>query len=163
MELAASQLYADKTWVDVGVELTSSDKKRLLQAALEYAESLEIDDLVCSLESTSTGGLFRWGANKALVLKCSLDDYEFTSVITLYNDKKAVVISAYKLLYGDEVFAVNQSAEVRRRVVVDRLRNLETLDRFFILDKTTDLVAEFLQRSSRQIACATEVDLHPKA
>ncbi|MBC6906646.1 hypothetical protein DWB84_14430 [Saccharophagus sp. K07] len=156
MELAASQLYADKAWVEVGMELTSAEKKQLLEAALEYAESFAIDDLKCSLENTSSGGLFRWGGNKALVLSCPLGKYKFSGIITLYNGKSACVISSYKLLLGDDIFSVNQSAEVRRRALVDRLRNPELIDCFFMLDKTTDLVAEFLQKSSRYITSATE-------
>ena len=150
MELDAGQLYADKTWVQIGIALNAQQKKDLLQAARGYAESLAIEDLECALERTSSGGLLNWGANKALVLSCDLDPYEYLAVYTLNCFNKTCVLGTYKLLYGDSFFAVNQSAEVRRRVVVDKLKDVETVDYFFMLDRAMDQVGEFLQASVKE-------------
>ncbi len=150
MELEASQLYADKTKVEFGRELSSAQKKAQLQAALAYARSLDIEGLEASLEKTSSGNLFRF-ANKALVLSCPLADYEFKGVITLQPVKDICVLGTYKLLYGEPLFAVNHSPEVRRRVVIDKLQEVELVDYFFLLDSATDWVAEFLQMSVKKL------------
>lgn len=151
MELDASQLYADKTTVEFGRELTTGQKKALLQTALSYARSLDIEGLEASLEKISSGGLLNWSANKALVLTCPLGDFEFNGVITLQSIKDTCVLGIYKLLYGEPMFAVNQSTEVRRRVVIDKLGDLEVVEYFFLLDKATDWVAEFLHISVKKI------------
>src|SRR5690606_32950178 len=117
---------------------------------LSYALSLDIEGLDASLEKTS-GGLLNWSTNKAVVLTCPLGDYEFNGVITLQPVKDTCVLGIYKLLYGEPLFAVNQSAEVRRRVVIDKLRDVEVVDHFFLMDKTTDWVAEFLHISVKKI------------
>lgn len=156
MELDASQLYADKTTVEFGRELTSAQKKALLQAALSYANSLGIEGLEASLEKTSSGGLFSWSANKALVLTCPLGDFEFNGLLTLQPVKDTCVLGIYKLLHGEALFAVNQSAEVRRRVVIDKLRDIEVVDYFFLIDKATDWVAEFLHTSVKEILGAAK-------
>lgn len=156
MELDASQLYADKTIVEFGRELSSAQKKALLQAAHAYALSLGIDGLDASLEKTSSGGLFNWSANKALVVRCPLGDLEFNGVITLLPVKDTCVLGVYKMLHGEALFAVTQSAEVRRRIVIDTLRDLEVVDYFFLIDKATDWVAEFLHTSVKEILGATK-------
>jgi len=150
MELDASQLYADKTAVEFGRALTSAQCKTLLQAALSYAQSLGIDELEAALEKTSPGGLFKWSAPKALVITCPLGDFEFHGILTLQPVQDTCVLGVYKLLQGEALFAVNQSAEVRRRVVIDTLRNIETVDYFFLVDKAVDWVAEFLHTSVKE-------------
>jgi hypothetical protein len=156
MELDASQLYADKTTVEFGRELTSAQKKALLQATLSYAKSLGIEGLEVSLEKTSSGGLFSWSSNKALVLSCPLGDFEFNGLLTLQPVKDTCVLGIYKLLLGEELFAVNQSAEVRRRVVINTLRDVEVVDYFFLIDKATDWVAEFLHTGVKEILGAAK-------
>lgn len=156
MELDASQLYADKTTVEFGRELTSAQKKSLLQSALIYANSLGIEGLEASLEKTSSGGLFNWSAKKALVLTCPLGDFEFNGVITMQPVKDTCVLGVYKLLHGESFFAVSQSAEVRRRVVIDQLRDIEVVDYFFLIDKATDWVAEFLHTAVKEILGTTK-------
>lgn len=151
MELEASQLYADKTWVEFGQELSSAQKKQLLQATHEYAAELRIEGLKCSVEKVSSSGLFAWGASRAVLLSYPLDHYQFAGWITLHSFKRASVIGAFKLLYGEEMFAVGQSVEVRRRVVLDKLRKPDPIAGFFMLDKATDLVADFLLKSVKQV------------
>jgi hypothetical protein len=150
MELDASQLYADKTWVRVGAGLNGQLRRELLQAAKEYAESLSIPQFTCALEKTSNTGFLNWGANKALVLRAELKPHIYQGVFTLNSFQDTCVLSLYKLILGDSFFAVNQSAEVRRRAVLDKLRHVETLDYFFMVDKVLDLVGEFLLDSVKE-------------
>lgn len=152
MELDAGQLYADKTTVEFGRELSSAQKKALLQSALSYAQSLGIEGLQATLEKTSSASLFNWSSNKALVLSCALGDCEFNGVITLQPVKDTCVLGLYKLMYAEEpFFTATQSAEVRRRVVIDKLRDIEIVDYFFLIDKATDWVAEFLHTAVKEI------------
>lgn len=151
MELDANQLYTDKTTVEFGRELTATQRKTVLQRTLNYAISLGIDGLQASLEKTSASGLFNWSPNKALMLSAALGKFDFRGVITLQPTKDLCVLSVYKLIRGDPLFAVNQSAEVRRRAVIDKLRDIETVDYFFLVDKATDWVAEFLHTSVKEI------------
>lgn len=150
MELEASQLYADKTWVRVGTGLDGQARRDLLQAAKEYAESLALPQLTCSLEKTSSGGFLR-GANKALVVRAELKPYIYQGVFTLNSFHDTCVLSLYKLMLGDHLFAVNQAAEVRRRAVLDKLRHVETVDCFFMVDKVLDLVGEYLLQSVTEV------------
>lgn len=145
MELEVSQLYADKTWVQVGTGLHGHLRRELLQAGKEYVESLAIPQVLGTLEKTSNGGFLSWGGNKALVVRAELKPYVYQGIFTLNSFEDTCVLGVYKLLHGDTFFALNQSAEVRRRVVVDKLRNVEALDYFFMVDKVLDLVGEFLQ------------------
>ncbi len=147
MELDASQLYADRSWVQMGAELSVQQRKALLQASKSYAESLHIEGLTCQLEKTSGGGLFHWGANKALVFGSPLGPYEYFAVLTLNGFGKACVVSSYKLILGESFFSVGQSTEVRYRVLVEKLRDVETLDYFRVVEKTVDLVADHLRAS----------------
>jgi hypothetical protein len=151
MELEANQLYADKTMVEFGREMTSEQRKTLLQRTLIYANSLGIEGLEASLEKTAGSGLFNWRSNKALVICCPLGKLEYRSVLTLQPTKDLCVLGVYKLLLGEPIFAVNQSAEVRRRAVIDKLRQVEVVDAFFLMDKATDWVAEFLHTSVKEI------------
>lgn len=143
MELEASQLYADKTWVQAGVRLDGQVRRDLLQGALDYAASLGLPKLGCTLEKTSSGGFLR-AANKALVLRAELDPYVYQGVFTLNSFQDTCVLSLYKLMLGDHFFGVDQTAEMRRRAVLDKLRHVETVDYFFVVDKILDRVGEFL-------------------
>lgn len=145
MELEVSQLYADKTWVQVGTGLHGHLRRELLQAGKEYVESLAIPQVLGTLEKTSNGGFLSWGASKALVVRAELKPYVYQGIFTLNSFDDTCVLGVYKLLLGDTFFALNQSTEVRRRAVVDKLRNVEALDYFFMVDKVLDLVGEFLQ------------------
>lgn len=151
MELDASQLYADKVTVEFGREITSVERKNLLQKTLNYALSLGIEGLDASMEKTSGGSLFSWSANKTVVLSCALGDVPFKGIITLQPTKDMCVLGVYKLIQGEPIFAVNHSAEVRRRAVIDKLRNIETVDYFFLVDRATDWVAEFLHIGVKEI------------
>lgn len=151
MELDISQLYADKTWVQVGAGLSGQLRRDLLQAAKEYVESLAIPHLTGTLEKTSNGGFLGWGGNKALVVRAELKPYLYQGIFTLNSFQDTCVLGTYKLLLGDSFFAVNQSAEVRRRAVVDKLHHVESLDYFFMVDKVLDLVGEFLQASVKDL------------
>jgi hypothetical protein len=155
MELEVTQLYADKTWVQVGVGLNGQLRRDLLQAGKEYVESLAIPQLIGTLEKTSNGGFLSWGANKALVVRAELKPYFYQGVFTLNSFQDTCVLGTYKLLQGDSFFAVNQSAEVRRRAVVDKLRHVETLDYFFMVDKVLDMVGEFLQGLVKELVKET--------
>jgi hypothetical protein len=151
MELEASQLYADKVTVEFGREITSVERKNLLQKTLNYALSLGIEGLDASMEKTSGGSLFKWSANKTVVLSCELGKVPFKGIITLQPTKDMCVLGVYKLLQGEPIFAVNQSAEVRRRAVIDKLRNVEIVDYFFLVDRAMDWVAEYLHIGVKEI------------
>jgi hypothetical protein len=151
MELDISHLYADKTWVQIGTGLGGSLRRELLESAKEYAESLAIPELTCSLEKSGSGRFLGWGANKALVLQADFKPYAFRGIFTLNSFAETCVLGIYKLLTGDSFFVVNQSAEVRRRAVVDKLKHLDTLDYFFMVDKVVDQVGEFLQGAVKEV------------
>jgi len=150
MELEVSQLYADKTWVQVGTGLNGQLRRELLQSGKQYLESLAIPQLTGTLEKTSSSFL-GLGSNKALVVRAELKPYVYQGVFTLNSFQHTSVLGTYKLLLGDTFFALNQSAEVRRRVVVEKLRDVEILDYFFLVDKVLDLVGEFLQASVKEV------------
>lgn len=144
MELDSSQLYSDKTWVATGLALTPADKKGLLLEAKEFCDALAIEDLECSIDKLSGGSILGWGGNKALVISADFDPYEFQSVLTINQFGSACVVSTYKHWLGDSFFAVNHSAEARRRAVVDKLQDIELIDYFFLIDEVIDQVSGFL-------------------
>jgi hypothetical protein len=151
MELEASQLYADKVTVEFGREITPVERKNLLQKTLNYALSLGIEGLDATMEKTSSSGLFKLSGNKTVVLSCEVGKVPFKGVITLQPTKDMCVLGVYKLLQGEPIFAVNQSAEARRRAVIDKLRNVEAVDHFFLVDKAVDWVAEYLHIGVKEI------------
>lgn len=144
MELDASQLYADKTWVSTELSLSAADKKALLQATKEYCDGLAVEDLECALDKLSAGSLLQWGGNKALIISADFDAFEYQGVLTVNQYGAACVASIYKQWLGDSFFAVNQSAEARRRAVIDKLQDLELIDYFFLVDHVIDRVGAYL-------------------
>lgn len=152
MELDASQLYADKSWISTELILTAADKKELLQAVKEYCDSFEIDDLECSLDKLSSGSILQWRGNKALVISADFDPFEFQGVLTVNQFGSACVATVYKQWLGDSFFAVNHSAEARKRVVIDKLQDLEVIDYFFLVDHVIDQASDFLIKALKELA-----------
>lgn len=152
MELDSSQLYSDKSWVAVDLVLTVAEKKALLIAAKEFCDQLSIENLECCTEKLSSGSLLQWGGNKALVISADFDPFEFQGVLTINQFGSACVVSTYKQWLGDAFFAVNHSAEVRRRTVVDKLQDIELIDYFFLVDHVIDQVSAFLLAAVKERA-----------
>lgn len=151
MELDASQLYADKTWVSTNLSLTAAEKKSLLQAAKEYGDSLKIEDLQCGVEKISSGTILQWHGNKALVVSADFDPFEFQGVLTVNQFGSACVATLYKQWLGDSFFAANHSAEARKRLVIDKLQDLELIDYFFLVDHVIDQISDFLIASLKAL------------
>lgn len=143
MELDASQLYADKTWVELELQLTASERKAVLGAAKVYCDAFGVEDLVCRIDKLSGGSLVPWGGNKALFMHTDFGHLQYQTVLTLNQFGSACVASSYKQWLGDSFFAVNHSPEARKRVVLDKLQNIELIDYFFLVDRVFDQVAEF--------------------
>jgi hypothetical protein len=152
MELDASQLYADNTWISTELTLSAADKKDLLVAAKEYCDSFDIDDIECSLDKLSSGSILQWRGNKALVVSADFDPFEFQGVLTINQFGSACVATAYKQWLGDSFFAVNHSAEARRRTVIDKLQDLEVIDYFFLVDHVIDQTSDFLIKALKELA-----------
>lgn len=144
MELDASQLYADKTWVCTSLAMSDAEKKALLFSAKEYGESLAILGLKFHIEKLASGSMLRWGGNKGLLIAANFESFEFQGIFTINQFANACVVSVYKQWLGDSFFMVNHSAEARRRVVIDKLQSLELIDYFYLVDYVIDKVSDFL-------------------
>lgn len=151
MELDASGLYGDKTRVELDLKLTAQERKTLLSAAKSFCDGLEIEDLSCRVERLSNGSFVPWGGNKVLLLQADFGQLQYQLVLTLNQFGSACVASSYKQWLGDSFFVVNQSPEARRRVVLDKLQNVELIDYFFLIDHVFDQVSEYLLTQLRAL------------
>lgn len=143
VELDASQLYADKTWVELSGSLSSAEQRQILESARHYAQTLALPDVNCTLETIATGGVLQLRRHKALVVCADLDPYQFEGIITLHSFGNTSVLSLYKQLLGAEFFAVHHSAEARRRSVIQHLGAPEAVAFFFVVDRLIDQLADF--------------------
>lgn len=157
MDLEVTDLYADKTWVDLDAVLSAEQKKDLLADAQDYYESLGIEDIECGIEVISPVSRMRKAydefakpkdskLNRALSISADFDPYTYKGIISISTFAASTVVSVYKTLSadGENIFVLNHSAEARRRTVVGRLQCIEAIDRFFLIDKSIDVLAEFV-------------------
>ena len=144
MELVASQLYGDKTHVEFNVSLTASMQKQLLLAARNYFLGLGIEGAECELERISGRGLLNILPNKALVIYADIGDHTLQGIVTVNRFEHHCVVSVYKQLLADEPFALNYNAEIRRRCVLNVLQDVTLSDYFFLLDRSFDVLWEFV-------------------
>lgn len=152
MELGASTLYADKTWVDTTLSLSGAQKKSLLVAAKGYCDALAVDGVQCDIDKISSASLLQWGGNKGLLIRADFAHFELQGILTLNQYGAACVVSTFKHCVGDEIFALNHSAEARKRAVIDRLQDLERIDYFFLIDHVIDQVSAFLLAAVKQLS-----------
>ncbi len=157
MDLEVTDLYADKTWVDLDAVLTPEQKQDLLVEAQEYYEGLGLEEMECEVDLIAPvpyipklfDALTRPNGskyNKALTISADFEPYTYRGVISISTFAASTVVSVYKTLSadGEKIFVLNHSAEARRRTVISRLKNIEAIDRFFLIDKSIDVLAEFV-------------------
>lgn len=151
MELEASQLYADKTWVELTDAPSAAEQRQLLESARQYGLALAVPEVSCTLETISAGGVLQLRRHKALVVSADLGAYCFEGMITLHRFGDASVLALYKQLLGAEFFAVHHSAEARRRSVIQHLGTPEAVALFFLVDRLSDQLADFVQAALSEL------------
>lgn len=157
MNIDVTHLYADKSWVDLDAVLTPDQKHELLERAQAYYESLGVDGIDCSIGIISPISALKSAyehfikpkkskLNKALVVSFDFDPYAFSGIISISTFGGTTVMGTYKVFSrdGESVFGVNHNAEVRRRTVIEKLVNMESVDCFFLIDKSIDVLSEFV-------------------
>lgn len=159
MHLEATQLYGDKTWVEPSLRVSNAQKKALLAAAKQHCDAFGIDGLSCNIEKICGASLRPWGGNKGLVIRAGFVPFELQGTITLNQYGAACVVSVFKQCLGDDIFALNHSAEARRRAVIDVLQDVERIDFFFLVDHLIDQVAAFLLAAVQQCQQDEDADL----
>lgn len=142
MELDASQLYGEKNWVKFNAAPSATQQRQLLESARQYGQGMALPDVTCTLETVSASGVLQLRRNKALVISADLDPYQFEGIITLHCFGDACVLGVYKQLLGAEFFALNHSADARRRSVIQHLGALHAVDFFFLVDKMIDQLGD---------------------
>lgn len=140
MELAAGRLYADKTQVIAGRSLNAKAQKSLLEKACGHFAEFGLAGVECALARTSGPQLFKWAGNKALIIEAEIAEEVYQCIITLNTFGGNCVVGCYRQFLDDELFTVTHSAEARRRAVIDRLRNVESIDFFLVVDHAVDEV-----------------------
>lgn len=147
MEIAACQLYVDKTHVELNVPIDAKQQKYLLTQSRHYFLSLRVEGSECDLERISGRGVLNILPNKALVVSAELGAYAFQGLVTINRFGSGCVITQYTQLLADEPFALNFSADARRRAVIDTLQSVELIDHFFLLHHAMDALGEFVRSS----------------
>lgn len=145
MELAACQLYSDKTHVELNMGMSAYTQKYLLKRARMHFGNLDVEGGECELVKVSKRGVLGFLSNRALVVSADLGDFGFQGTVTISRIGSGCVVSQFTQLLADAPFAVNQSVEVRRRALIDTLASMELIEHFFLLESAVESLWEFVK------------------
>ena len=166
MDIEITDLYSDSVWCDQDALISAEKKIALLDSAKDFYENLGIGGAECGVEITTPASYFQtkienWAKpknsklNKALRVNVDFDPFTLSCIFTISTFDSYSCLGVYKLFSneaGDAMFVINHSAEARRRTLLGKLKGVEAMDRFYLVDQSFDRLTDFLSNELKSLA-----------
>lgn len=159
MEITPNKLYEDKFWVNLDFGLASDEQKALLERVLNYYKEMAIPDVSAGYADLEVRTFFTRNkpVRQCVAFQAQLGELQYQCRITISSFGPTTSVNCYKEILGENIaFELTHSPEARRRILLSKLRHLDAMDKFSVVDKSADELYKFAVKIVQEL-----IDLQP--
>lgn len=159
MEITPNKLYEDKFWVNLDFGLASDEQKILLERVLNFYKELAVPDVSAGYADLESKTFFTRNkpVRQCVAFQAPLAEFQYQCRITISSFGPTTSVNCYKEILGDGIaFEPTHSPEARRRLLLSKLRHLDIMDRFSVVDKSADELHRYAVKIVQEL-----IDIQP--